>query len=267
MSLGVTLQDLSFGWPGKSIAESLSLTFAFDGDGVRLPIIGQSGIGKSTLLYVLSGLMDPDKGTVAWSFPDGGKVSWGGRASGADHDRRVALRRDRFGFAFQDGTLVPYLTVGENLLYPLDIAAGRQGLSRRQAADKARETLAAVLTEGDGGVEAVLGRYPEQLSGGQRRRVALAQAMVTDPNVLFADEPTGALDPMTRKEVMDVVHRWVDAASDRSPRAFVWVTHQREQAEFARCRHVIDVVRGADGRASLLVRDGVDVAVGRQTVA
>jgi ABC-type lipoprotein export system ATPase subunit len=130
-----------------------------------------------------------------------------------------------------------------------------------------REALGCVLTDGDGGVEAVLDRYPEQLSGGQRRRVALAQAMVTDPNVLFADEPTGALDPMTRKEVMDVVHRWVDAASDRSPRAFIWVTHQREHAEFARCRHVVDVVRGGDGGARFLVRDGAQIVAEQQAFA
>lgn len=182
----------------------------------KLPIVGVSGAGKSTLLNIMAAVEWPHgkKSKVKWTFPDGQHFSWGPR--GVSPGRILPLRQRYFGFAFQSSTLTPYLTVEDNLSYPLEIS----GVPRTRALAKARTILERVMNEDVG---PILGHYPHQLSGGQKQRVALIQAMIHNPVVLFADEPTGSLDPITRQVVMKVLMDWVDAAPDE--RLLVWVTH------------------------------------------
>ena len=182
----------------------------------KLPIMGVSGAGKSTLLNLIAAIEWPHTkaGNICWTFPDGKKISWG--LQGPDSGQLKLLRQKYFGFSFQSSTLIPHLTIEENLSYPLENC----GNSREESRIKALEFLESVI-----GSDAItmLQQYPHQLSGGEKQRVALIQSIVHDPSVLFADEPTGSLDVNTRRIVMDVLVRWVDAAPGK--RFLIWVTH------------------------------------------
>jgi len=155
--------------------------------GESLAITGTSGSGKSTLLHCLAGIDTPDAGTVMLATDRGRKDIATMRS-----ERRSRLRRTRFGFVFQQGLLIPELTAVENAALPLLLA----GRSRRDAERAAGEWLRAL------GLAGLEDRRLGQLSGGQVQRVAIARAQVTAPDVVFADEPTGALDPTTSLEVM-----------------------------------------------------------------
>jgi putative ABC transport system ATP-binding protein len=182
----------------------------------KLPIMGVSGAGKSTLMNIMGAIEWPHRldSEVRWTFPDGTEVSWGGRGVGAE--QMLLLRQRHFGFAFQSNTLIPHLTIEENLAYPLEI----RGTPRSKALEQAAAVLHRVVHTDVGGI---LRSYPHQLSGGELQRAALIQSMVHDPAVLFADEPTGSLDPKTRRVVMRVLTDWVDSA--RHERMLIWVTH------------------------------------------
>ncbi|GMG81855.1 ABC transporter ATP-binding protein [Paralimibaculum aggregatum] len=185
----------------------------------RVPIMGPSGAGKSTLLNLLAGVVWPTGrgGEIAWTFPDGASFSWGaGPPRPAD---LIRLRQRYFGYAFQTATLQPHLTIGENLTYRLEIA----GTERARAQAQAKALLASVFGGDEGYARHMLSRFDSQVSGGEKQRIALMQALIHDPYVLFADEPTGSLDHMTRHEVMDVLHYWLDDAPDE--RLLIWVTH------------------------------------------
>lgn len=155
--------------------------------GESLAITGTSGSGKSTLLQCLAGIDTPDAGTVMLAT-DRGQKDIATMRSG----RRAELRRTRFGFVFQQGLLISELTAVENAALPLLLA----GRSRRDAEQAAGQWLRAL------GLAGLEDRRLGQLSGGQVQRVAIARAQVTSPDVVFADEPTGALDPTTSLEVM-----------------------------------------------------------------
>ncbi len=222
---GVTLDKVTVGWRGTHRQHYAALDIPFPALRGRLPILGRTGAGKSTLLYLLSALKWPETGRVTWRFPDapGERIGWAAdqRRNHRAIARWHALRRIRFGFCFQDGRLVPYLTVLENLKAPLC----RSGLSPDEAWHEAQSLLASVLIPGEQ-VSTLGNRFPASLSGGQRQRVALGVAMAGEPDVIFADEPTGNLDEKTRREVMDRVLSWVDSGQGR--RALVWVTHHRD---------------------------------------
>ncbi len=143
------------------------------GSGELVSVVGPSGSGKSTLLALLAGLDDPTSGRVRIDGTD---------LADLDEDGRARLRRDRIGFVFQSFQLIPSLTALENVRVPLDLAG------RRDGADRARQLLGRV------GLADRLDHLPVQLSGGEQQRVALARAFVHDPDILFADEPTGNLD-------------------------------------------------------------------------
>jgi putative ABC transport system ATP-binding protein len=182
--------------------------------------MGPSGQGKSTMLYLLGALKWPYIGTVTWEFPDGKRFSWGGTSGGITAADANQLRRDRFGFAFQDSTLSPHLTVQENIAYPLLL----QGKPWKHALELADDQFTKVLLKEEKAKSGeLLRRFPGRLSGGQRQRAALAQAMVHNPYVLFADEPTGQLDLYTRRQVMDVLLDWL--CRDQGRRCLIWVTH------------------------------------------
>ncbi|MBZ3905723.1 ABC transporter ATP-binding protein [Streptomyces griseiscabiei] len=185
-----------------------------------LAIMGPSGSGKSTLLHTLAGIIRPDDGQVLLR---GERIDhWG-------ENKLSALRRKRFGFVFQFGQLLPELPAEENVALPLML----EGLPRRQAVQRARRWFAPL------GLAGLENRRPGQLSGGQAQRVAIARALAVEPAVVFADEPTGALDQATGEEVI----RLLTAVTREQGASLVMVTHDAEVA--AHCDRVVQV---RDGR-------------------
>jgi putative ABC transport system ATP-binding protein len=187
---------------------------ALDGVDAEFPsggftaIMGPSGSGKSTLLHCLAGL----------DTPTGGRVWIGGTdLSGLTDDELTTLRRDRVGFVFQAFNLLPTLTAWENITLPLDLAG------RAPDPDTAERVVAAT------GLADRLAHRPSQLSGGQQQRVACARALITEPDVVFADEPTGALDSASSEEVLGLLRRGVDDFG----RTVVMVTHEPAAAAHA----------------------------------
>ncbi|KMS76190.1 ABC transporter ATP-binding protein [Streptomyces viridochromogenes] len=187
-----------------------------------LAIMGPSGSGKSTLLHTLAGIIRPNEGQV---------LLRGERVDNLGENRLSALRRKRFGFVFQFGQLLPELPAEENVALPLML----EGTPRRQAVDRARRWFAPL------GLEGLEQRRPGQLSGGQAQRVAIARALVAEPDVVFADEPTGALDQRTSEEVI----RLLTSVTRASGAALVMVTHDADVA--AHCDRILQV---RDGRIS-----------------
>ena len=239
-SIRLALDALAVGWGGRALAAPVSLDLDLVALGRRLPILGRTGLGKSTLLLAMAGQKPQVAGRIRWTFADGTHHELGA----ADRAAAADLRRARFGFAFQEAALLPHLTVAENLELSLELASrGSARRARGEIAEAARAALERVLV-GEETVAAIGARHAEQLSGGQRQRVALCQAFVGDPQVLFADEPTGSLDPVTRGTVMNVVDAWVTARPDR---VFVWVTHHRDAAEFRGVREALVLDEGAGG--------------------
>jgi putative ABC transport system ATP-binding protein len=192
--------------------------------GEIVAVMGPSGSGKSTLLHCLAGILIPEQGQV-WS---GGQ-----RLDTLSDDRRSALRRDRFGFVFQSGQLVPELTAEQNVALPLLLS----GIRRGPATAAAREWFGTL------GLDGLEDRRSGELSGGQAQRVALARGLVTRPQVLFADEPTGSLDSVSGELVMELL---TDAAREHGT-TVILVTHDARIAAYAD-REV--VVR--DGKVSTL---------------
>ncbi|HTX00108.1 MAG TPA: ABC transporter ATP-binding protein, partial [Acidimicrobiales bacterium] len=151
--------------------------------GEILAVMGPSGSGKSTLLHCLAGILVPDAGAVSFD---------GQRIDAMSEAKRSQLRRDRFGFVFQFGQLVPELTAEENVALPLLLAGSR----RDEAIQAARSWFGRLELDG-------LERHRTgEMSGGQSQRVALARGLVAQPDVLFADEPTGSLDSLSGELVM-----------------------------------------------------------------
>lgn len=190
---------------GITALDSVSLTVP---RGRFLAVMGSSGSGKSTLLRCAAGLERPSTGTVRIGDTDLGRLK---------PAALTRLRRDRIGFVFQSLNLVSALDVRENVALPLLLAGARDDAGRALAA------LAAV------GLADRAGDAPGALSGGQRQRVAVARALVTEPDVVFADEPTAALDPVTAAEVLALLRR----AVDEHGRTVVLVTHDPAAAAWA----------------------------------
>ncbi len=176
--------------------------------GTFTAVMGPSGSGKSTLLACVAGLEQPTSGRVLLEGVD---------VTGWDEARRTRMRRDRIGFVFQDFSLVPYLTAEENVALPARLAG------RRADPQAVRQALARV------GLDNRAGHLPAALSGGQQQRVAIARALVTRPSVLLADEPTGALDSTTAREVLQLLR----AAVDELRQTTVMVTHDPVAASCA----------------------------------
>ena len=192
--------------------------------GEIVAVMGPSGSGKSTLLHCLAGILVPEEGEVWFG---------GQRLDTLRDDQRSALRRDRFGFVFQSGQLVPELTAEENVALPLLLSGTRRG----PAMTAARKWF------GPLGLDGLEQRRSGELSGGQAQRVALARGLVTGPEVLFADEPTGSLDSASGELVMELL---TDAAREHGA-TVILVTHDAQVAAYAD-REV--VVR--DGRVGTL---------------
>ena len=185
--------------------------------GESIAVTGPSGAGKSTLLALLAGLDVPTRGRVLLEGQD---------LTQLDEDGRARLRAQRVGFVFQSFHLIPALTALENVMLPLELAG--RGDARRAAAETLRRVGLAERT----------GHYPRQLSGGEQQRVALARAFVTQPAVLFADEPTGNLDTVTGARVGELLFE-LNANANTT---LVLVTHDRELA--ARCARMVQMEAG-----------------------
>jgi len=210
---------------GRSLVKSYGSSPALRGVSVELrrgeilAVTGPSGSGKSTLLLCLAGVLRPDSG----------EVTFAGRRIDTDSETaRSSLRRDEFGVLFQFGQLIAEMTAAENVALPLLLAGER----RRPAQAAAREWLARF------GVEQLADQRPSEMSGGQSQRVAVARALVTEPAVLFADEPTGALDTVAGEAVMTELTR---VARDAGT-AVLLVTHDARVASY--------------GDREIVVRDG-----------
>jgi len=175
--------------------------------GERVAVIGASGSGKSTLLGLLAGLDTPTQGRVWLSGVDLG---------GLDEDGRALLRAQRVGFVFQSFQLLAGLTALENVMLPLELAA--QPDARRQAL----ELLERV------GLQARARHYPPQLSGGEQQRVAIARAFAGNPDLLFADEPTGNLDQHTGHRIIELLF----ALNREQGTTLILVTHDPELAAY-----------------------------------
>ncbi|MDN3240663.1 ATP-binding cassette domain-containing protein [Glycomyces tritici] len=203
------------------------------GPGESVAVTGPSGSGKSTLLHCLAGIMRPDSGEVRL-FDE--------RIDTLSERQRSHLRRTRFAFLFQFGQLLPELPADENVALPLMLG----GTPRKTALEPARAELRRL------GLEGKEDRRPGELSGGEAQRVALARALVVRPAVVFADEPTGALDRATGDQVMGIL---LDTVRELDA-ALVVVTHDPRIA--ARCTRTIEI---RDGRLSGTPRTGDGEAV------
>jgi putative ABC transport system ATP-binding protein len=186
-------------------------------EGEAVAILGASGSGKSTLLGLLAGLDVPSEGRVWIGDTDLFSLTEDGRAQ---------LRGRLVGFVFQSFQLLPALTALENVMLPLELSG------RRDAAARARDVLGRV------GLAERLGHYPRQLSGGEQQRVAVGRAFVTEPRVLFADEPTGNLDSVTGEHIIELLFEM----NRESRTTLILVTHDGELAK--RCDRRLHIAAG-----------------------
>ncbi|NMM94364.1 ABC transporter ATP-binding protein [Bifidobacterium oedipodis] len=198
----------------KTYGEGSAQTIAVDGittqftRGRFTAIVGPSGSGKTTLLHLMAGLDTPDSGRV---IVDGRDIA------ALPDDTLSDLRRDRIGFIFQDFNLLPYLTAEQNIELPYTL--------RRQRPDRAAvRRIASEL-----GIAERLDHKPQEMSGGQRQRVAVARALVGRPAVIFADEPTGALDVKSSRQLLAILR---SMATDRG-QTIIMVTHDPNAAACA----------------------------------
>ncbi|NUO44018.1 MAG: ABC transporter ATP-binding protein [Streptomyces sp.] len=190
---------------GVTALDGVSLAFV---QGTFTAVMGPSGSGKSTLLQCAAGLDRPTSGSVRLGDTE---------LTGLSERRLTLLRRERVGFVFQAYNLLPALTAEQNVALPLRLAG------RRVSRARAREALRRV------GLGDRARHRPDRMSGGQQQRVALARALITRPEVLFADEPTGALDSRTGREVLSLLRELVDTED----RTIVMVTHDPVAASYA----------------------------------
>lgn len=195
--------------------------------GEFVAVMGESGSGKSTLLSILGTLNTPTSGKLTVDDVD---------VYGLDQDERADLRRESIGFVFQNFHLISYLTLTENVMLPL--ATIKESKSKKRS--RALEALDRV------GLSAKAGRLPNQISGGEQERVAIARAIVNRPPILLADEPTGNLDSRTGKEIMGLI-----SDLNREGMTVVMVTHNSDYARYAqRVLRVSDGVLDGNGRCS-----------------
>ncbi|WP_022872628.1 ABC transporter ATP-binding protein [Nesterenkonia alba] len=231
----------------EGLVKTYGTTCALDGvslqvrAGESVAIMGPSGSGKTTLMHVLSGILTPDAGDVILRGADGAEVV----VSAGHAEARARLRREQIGFVFQEGLLLPELTAVENVAVALMLS----GTARKEAEQQAAAWLARL------GLAGMENRRPGELSGGQAQRVAIARAQVTSPGIVFADEPTGALDSATSEQVLHAL--LASTVSRGAP--LVVVTHDADVA--AQCSRL---VRLEDGR---VVSDTLQEHAGGQVSA
>lgn len=210
------IRDITKSYNSAPVLTGISLTIE---PGETVAVMGPSGSGKSTLLHCMSGVLLPDDGDVIFGDTKINSLS--------DADRS-ALRLHDFGFVFQDGQLLPELTARENVALPMIL----QGKKRSKSLSLADDVLGRL------GLKDLTRRRPGQMSGGQAQRVAIARAMAGEPGVIFADEPTGALDQSTGHEVM----QQLTALVEQTGTTLVMVTHDVKVADW--CRRRVEIRDG-----------------------
>jgi len=194
---------------GETVVQAIDhMDFVID-DGEFVTIMGQSGSGKSTLLSILGGLNHPSRGRICIDTLD---------VYGLTSEQRADLRSEYIGIIFQSFQLIPYLTVLENVKLPLAITA----LKARVQEEMARAVLGRV------GLANKADRLPDQLSGGEQERVAIARAIVNQPPILLADEPTGNLDSQTTAEILAVLKQLNEAGQ-----TIIMVTHNPAASQYS----------------------------------
>ena len=203
---------------GSNVVRALDGVDFTIGEGEFCAIVGPSGSGKSTLLNMMAGLEKPTKGEV---------IIEGQHLEKMNENQLVKLRREKVGFIFQSFNLLPTLNAAENVALPLTF----RGMPKRLRIKRAILALNMV------GLKDHMKHKPLQMSGGQQQRVGVARALVVNPAIIFADEPTGNLDSTTSGEVMDLLQKVVREHN----KTVVMVTHDDKLAQFAdRIFHIID---------------------------
>ncbi len=198
------IQKLQFAYGGTPFRLQLG-SFQLEAN-ERVALIGPSGCGKSTLLDLIAGILSPSAGSVE---------TVGTRLDGLGQGACRQLRLDSIGFVFQEFRLLDYLSVRDSILLPLRLAG--RGIDGGTV-----ERVHALATRA--GIEHLLKRRPARLSQGERQRAAICRALISEPRLVLADEPTGNLDPMTGEAVLDLLFEEVDSAGA----AMLMVTHQHE---------------------------------------
>ncbi|MEJ2333555.1 MAG: ABC transporter ATP-binding protein [Desulfobulbaceae bacterium] len=211
-SIGKDYQD------GETNVQAIRQMDLYIDDGEFVSIMGQSGSGKSTLLSILGGLNHPTRGRILLDSLDIYKLT---------SEQRADLRSEYIGVIFQSFQLIPYLTVLENVKLPLAIT----GKKAKEQDKMARDVLARV------GLANKAERLPDQLSGGEQERVAIARAIVNRPPILLADEPTGNLDSKTADEIMNLLKEL-----NREGQTIIMVTHNPDA-----CKHTSRTIHVKDG--------------------
>lgn len=195
---------------GQTVLRDLSLAVT---PGETIVVIGESGCGKTVLLKTLIGLIRPTAG----------RVLWGGTPVDSLAERELAQRRTRFGFVFQQAALFDSATIAENVAFPL--------VEHRRASPAEARELAAERLREVGLPPSVMDKHPAELSGGMRKRVGLARALMTEPDVLLYDEPTTGLDPIMSDVVNELILRTRAKRADAAPVSSVVVTHDMHSAK------------------------------------
>lgn len=206
----------TYGNGDAAVTAISGITFSIEA-GEFVSMMGESGAGKSTLLSIMGAMNTPTRGYFRVDDID---------VYDLKSEKRADFRREYLGFIFQSFHLVPYLTVLENVMLPLTT----KRLKQREKEDMAEQALKWV------GLAAKAGRLPNQISGGEKERVAIARAIVNEPPVLLADEPTGNLDSRNSGEVMHLLQRLNEAGT-----TIIMVTHSADCARYAhRCIQIAD---------------------------
>ena len=199
----------TFGNENSLVTAVDEISFTID-EGEFIAVMGESGAGKSTLLGILGAMNAPTSGRLIVDDID---------VYGLHQEQQADFRREFLGFIFQSFHLVPYLTVIENVMLPLAVIK----MENRKKQEMAKDALAQV------GLADKANRLPNQISGGESERVAIARAIVNEPPVLLADEPTGNLDKKTSQEIMELLERL-----NREGMTIIMVTHSQDCAHHAR---------------------------------
>ncbi|MET3657273.1 ABC transporter ATP-binding protein [Sporosarcina psychrophila] len=211
----ISVQNLNhsfkIGKKGKEKRVPVLKGLTFDvAEGEIVSIVGKSGSGKSTLLHIMAGFLTPESGEI--------RVQ-GIQTSAFNEVESAKFRLDHFGFVFQNFQLMPGLTAFENVELPLTL----KGINKSERQKKVKDLMQSV------GLTDVQDHYPNELSGGQQQRVSIARALITDPPIIFADEPTGSLDSETEQDVLLLIQ----SLNKTRGITFVIITHDDEVAQTA----------------------------------
>lgn len=213
------LKNVNLSYKTEIVSDVLKNVNVEISEGEFIAVMGPSGAGKSSLLYVMSGLEIPDSGEVLLKGKNICELS---------QDKMADIRLNNFGFVYQFFNLIPTLSVEENIVFPLKIAK-KNMVEYKSKVDNIIDKV---------GLSDKRGFKPSQLSGGQQQRVAIARALINEPQIIFADEPTGSLDYGNSMEVMELLQN----LCKESKTTVVMVTHNQELCKFA--SRVIKIVDG-----------------------